>query len=175
MKTCYKVVLTNLIQSWYNKNVIRLTTQGCDNVVISWLCKTCWNNLVTSLIIPTRLLQVVNSLFQTCWQLVTSSAKTACWQICYKMWDFCVSTHEKSHSHLVTSLLTSRQQVVFALLVTSCQQVWKKLLILSDLLQGCLNSRDIAELLQPCVINLVTFLLYHDCIRHVRTTLKQVW
>jgi hypothetical protein len=31
---------------------------------ISWLYQTCWNNLATSLIISTRLSQVVNSLFQ---------------------------------------------------------------------------------------------------------------
>jgi hypothetical protein len=75
-------------------------------------------------------------------------------------------THAKI-SHLVTSLSTSRQQVVCALLVTSCQQVWNKLLttllILSGLLQGCSNKSDtvmidIAVLLQPCVVNLVTFL-----------------
>jgi hypothetical protein len=30
---------------------------------------------------------------------------------------------------------------------------------------------DITILLQSCVVNLVTFLLYHDCIRLVRTTL----
>jgi hypothetical protein len=35
-------------------------------------------------------------------------------------------------SHLVTSLLTSRQRVVFALLVTSCQQVWNKLLTICN-------------------------------------------
>jgi hypothetical protein len=70
----YKVVLTSVIQSWYNKNVTRLITQGCNNIVISWLYRTCWNNLVTRQIISTRLLQVVNSLFQTCWQLRTSSA-----------------------------------------------------------------------------------------------------
>jgi hypothetical protein len=50
-----------------NKNVTRLTAQGCNNIVISWLDRTCWNNLATSLIISTRLLQVVNSLFQTCY------------------------------------------------------------------------------------------------------------
>ena len=43
-------------------------------------------------------------------------------------------------SHLVTSLPTSRQEVVFALLVPSCQQVWNKLL--TDLLQGCFNKSD---------------------------------
>jgi hypothetical protein len=51
------------------------------SIVISWLYRTCWNNLATSLIISTRLLQVVNSLFQTCWQLGTSSAKTTCCQL----------------------------------------------------------------------------------------------
>jgi hypothetical protein len=80
-QTCSKVVLTSLIQSWYNKNVTRLMKQGCNNIVISWLYRTCWNNLATSLIISTRLLQVVNSLFQTCWQLGTSSAKTTCWRL----------------------------------------------------------------------------------------------
>jgi hypothetical protein len=50
---------------------------------------TCWNNLATSLIISSSLVQVVNSLFQNCWQLGTSSANTTCnWrQTCYEMWD----------------------------------------------------------------------------------------
>ena len=86
-------------------------------------------------------------------------------------------------SQLVTSLQTSRQQVVFARLITSCQQqVWNKLLTTCnnfvDIIrlvtrlfqQGCYNH-DITILLQPCVVNLVTFLIYHDCIRLVRTTL----
>ena len=93
----------------------------------------------------------------------------------------CISTHVKI-SQLVASLQTSRQQVVFARLVTSCQQVWNKLLTtcnnLVDIIrlvtrlfhQGCYNH-DITILLQPCVVNLVTFLLYHDCIKLVRTTL----
>ena len=79
------------------------------------------------------------------------------------------------------SLQTSRKQLVFAWLVTSCQQVWNKLLTtcnnLVDIVrrvtrlfqQGCYNH-DIM-MLQPCVVNLVTFLLYHHCIRLVRTTL----
>ena len=65
----------------YNKNVTRLTTQGCNNIVISWLYRTYWNNLATSLIISTSLLQVVNSLFQTCWELGTSSANTTGWRL----------------------------------------------------------------------------------------------
>ena len=78
------------------------------------------------------------------------------------------AAHEKI-SHLVTSLSTSRQQVVFALLVTSCQQVWNKLLTICNnlvdiirfvtrLFQQVRHSHDIAVLLPPCVVNLVTFL-----------------
>jgi hypothetical protein len=85
-------------------------------------------------------------------------------------------------SHLVASLPTSRQQVVFALLVPSCQQVWNNLLttcnnlvdiirLVARLFQIVRYSHDITILLQPCIVNLVTFLLYHDCIRLVRTTL----
>ena len=85
-------------------------------------------------------------------------------------------------SHLVASLPTSRQQVVFALLVSSCQQFWNKLLttcnnlvdiirLVARLFQQVRYSHDITILLQLCVVNLGTFLLYHDCIRLVRTTL----
>ena len=92
-------------------------------------------------------------------------------------------THAKI-SQLVASLQTSRQQVVLARLVTSCQQVWSKLLITCDKLvhivrivtrlfqQSCYSH--ITILLQPCVVNLVTFLLYHDCIRLVRNNLARL-
>ena len=92
-----------------------------------------------------------------------------------------LSTHVEI-SQVVASLQTSRQQVVFARLVTSCQQVWNKLLTTCNnlvdivrlvtrlLQQGCYNH-DITILLQSCVVNFVTFLLYHDCIKLVRTTL----
>jgi hypothetical protein len=90
-------------------------------------------------------------------------------------------THAKI-SHLVTSLPTSRRQDVFALLVTSCQQVWNKLLticnnlvdiirLVTRLFQQVRYSHDIAVLLQPCVVNLVTFLLYHGCNKLVSTVL----
>ena len=85
-------------------------------------------------------------------------------------------------SQLVASLQTSRQQVVFAWSVTSCQQIWNKLLttcnnlvdtvkLVTRLFKQGYYSHDITILLQPCVVHLVTFLLYHDCIRLVRTTL----
>jgi hypothetical protein len=70
-QTCYKLVLTSLIQSWYSRTVTRLTKQGCSNIVISWLYRTCWNNLATSLIISTRLFQAVNNLWQAWWHYQT--------------------------------------------------------------------------------------------------------
>ena len=85
-----------------------------------------------------------------------------------------------TRTNLTICLETSCEQVVFALLFTSCQQVWNKLLTCSKVVdivrlgtrlfqQGCYNH-DITILLQPCVVKLVTFLLYHDCIRLVRRT-----
>ena len=55
-------------------------------------------------------------------------------------------THVKI-SQLVASLQASHQQFVFARLVTSCQQVWSKLLQ-GFPQQGCYNH-DITILLQP--------------------------
>jgi hypothetical protein len=63
-QTCYVVVPTGLIQPWYNKNVTRLTTQSCNNIVISWLYRTCWNSLATSLILS-----------QGCYKLLTACSK----------------------------------------------------------------------------------------------------
>jgi hypothetical protein len=75
---------------------------------------------------------------------------------------------------------------IYSQLVPSCQQVWNKLLIICNnvvdiirlvarLFQQVRYNHDITILLQPCVVDLVTtFLLYHDCIRLVRTTLSQV-
>jgi hypothetical protein len=56
--------------------------------------------------------QVVNTLLQGCYKVDEGKIKT---------------THAKI-SHLVPSLPTSRKQVVFALLVPSCQQLWNDLL-----------------------------------------------
>jgi hypothetical protein len=69
-------------------------------------------------------------------------------------------------SHLVTSLPTSRQQHIFALLVTSYQQVWNNLLttcnnlveiirVVARLFWQVRYMLDITRLLQPCVDNLV--------------------
>jgi hypothetical protein len=68
-----------------------------------------------------------------------------------------LSTHAKI-SHLVASLPPrSRQQVVFTLLVPSCQQVWNKLLTTYNNLVDIIRlvaglfqyNHDVAMLLQP--------------------------
>ena len=61
-------------------------------------------------------------------------------------------THVKI-SQLVASLQTSRQQVVFAQLVTSCQQVWNKLLT------TCNKLVDIVSLLQGCSNKAATIMI----------------
>jgi hypothetical protein len=80
---------------------------------------------------------------QLSWQL--SNIQTPVTEVVKDMCDTSGKIAETTHakiSHLVTSLSTSRQrqQVVFALLVTSCQQVWNKLLT------NCNNLVDIIRL-----------------------------
>jgi hypothetical protein len=71
MALCYKVVLTNLIQSWDNRNVTRLTTQGCNNIVISTTitCRQLVNRFVSTCLtrnnwVHTKNTQVVAGLSQ---------------------------------------------------------------------------------------------------------------
>ena len=80
-------------------------------------------------------------------------------------------THAKS-IHLVASLRTRRQQVVFALLVpslapttcprllllTTCNKLVDIIRLVARLFQEVQYSHDITILLQPCVVNLVKFL-----------------
>ena len=97
-----------------------------------------------------------------------------------KLWDFYACTQAKI-SHLVTGLPTSRQHV-FALLVTSCQQLWNNMWttcnnlveiikLVARLFWQVRYMLDITRLLQPCVDNLVTSLLYHGCNKLVSTVL----
>ena len=55
------------------------------------LYQCCWNNLVTGLIVPSSLLQFVNSLFQTCSnKFGTSSANTSCQQLVNRLVTTCL-------------------------------------------------------------------------------------
>ena len=78
----------------------------------------------------------------------------------------------------ISHLVASCQQPVSKLCSHCLSQVWNKLLTTCDnlvdiirlvtrLFQQVCYSLDITILLQPCVVNLVTFLSYHDCIRLV--------
>jgi hypothetical protein len=82
----------------------------------------------------------------------------------------------KRYDKIVASLPTSRQHVVFALLVPSCQQSLEHTVtacnnlvdvtrLLARLFQQVRYSHDITT--QPCVVNLVTFLyimtVYQTC------------
>ena len=91
------------------------------------------------------------------------------------------TTHVKI-SHLVASLPTSRQQVVFALLVPSCQQVWNKLwttcnklvdiirLVPTSPIQSWYNNIVTTLCRQPCNILVVPW-LYQTCYNNLVTSL----
>ena len=129
-----------------NKNVTRLTTQGYNNTAISSLYRTCWNNLVTSLIISTRLLQIV-----------TSSAKTTCWQTCYKIWDFCVCTRKNLTTCQQDMSATCLQQACQhtscnnAIILSSCYMV-----VTRNLLTNCWIAGRCNKLLEQLVTSLLS-------------------
>jgi hypothetical protein len=72
-----------------------------------------------------------------------------------------------------TSLQDPEVNIMYksALLVPTCNNLVDIIRLVARLFQQVRYSHNIKILLQPCVVNLVTFLLYHDCIRLVRTTL----
>jgi hypothetical protein len=91
---CCTIVLTNPLHAWYSKIV---TTLACvDNLVTSLLyhgCNKLVSSLVARLIMPSSLLQVVNSLFQTCYnKLGTRSANITCWQLVNRLVTTCLQT-----------------------------------------------------------------------------------
>ena len=91
---------------------------------------------------------------------VVTSLQTSCNKSVHKLSTSCVCTaclYTHKISQLVASLQTSRQQVVFARLVTSCQQVW------NNLLTTCNNLVDI--------VRLVTRLFQQGCYNHDITIL----
>jgi hypothetical protein len=54
-------------------------------------------------------------------------------------------------------------------MLTTCNNLVDIIRLVARLFQQVRYSHDITILLKPCVVNLVTFLLYHHCIRLVRT------
>jgi hypothetical protein len=89
-QSCCKVVPTSPIQSWYKNIVITLCRQPCNILVISWLYQTVLEQPCNKSdnAINVTVLQVVNSLFQTCynnWEQADDECEhnfsTACGQI----------------------------------------------------------------------------------------------
>jgi hypothetical protein len=123
--------------------------------LIQNLYRTCWNNLATSLIIATRLLQVVNSLFHTCWQLATSSAKTTCWRLVGRLATRCeLFARVAKNSCMPTSL----QQVVFGWVTTLCRQPCI-IPVISWLHQTCQNNLVTSLVMPSSLLQVVNSLV----------------
>ena len=98
------LILSDLLQGCSNKAVTIMIQQYCGTTLCCQPCITFLlyhdcirlvskNNLITSLIMPSSLLQVVNNLFQTCYnKLGTSSANTTCWQLVNRLVTTCLQT-----------------------------------------------------------------------------------
>ena len=85
------------------------------------LYQSCWNNLVTGLIVPSSLLQFVNSLLQTCSnKFGTSSANTSCEQLVNRLVTTCLQvcsnlcvftcvqrSVQEPHDHIYTCFSTN--------------------------------------------------------------------
>jgi hypothetical protein len=162
--TCNKSVELNNLVTSCQQAVQNLSTSLCEHMLLT----SCWNSIATSLL-------------QVCCRFVTTCAFLRAWQADV-YFAVIIYTRKNLTSCSKCANKLGREQVVFALLVPSCQQVWNKLLItcnnfvdiirlVARLFQQVRYSYELTILLQPCVVNLVTFLLYHDCIKLVRTTL----
>ena len=132
------------------------------------LYQSCWNNLVTGLIVPSSLLQFVNSLFQTCSnKFGTSSANTSCRQLVNRLVTTCLQ---------VCSNLCVFTCVVETIFRTSCKQLVTSLVGLSNLSQGCSNKTDQSWYNNIVTYSLVLSTLWQSCYnRPVSELLGQPW
>jgi hypothetical protein len=111
--------------------------------------------------------------------LIWISSTLTCEQACSGLEKTCVQSRKQvcqrtSHQQLVFATSHCLSQVVNKFgtsCLTTCNNLVDIIRLVARLFQQVRYSHDITILLQPCVVNLVTFLLYHDCIRLVRTTL----
>jgi hypothetical protein len=167
-----QVVPTRLIQAVRNKLLRACCHQPVNNLLraddIRLVGTTCWESVVR------RWQQLIPDLSTTGNKQCEHILLTSC-----EIFACVIDVHmEKSRI-----LPTSHQQLVFALLVPNCQQIGNKLWtncssnladtfrLVAMLFRQVRCSHDITILLQSCVVNLVTFLLYHECNRLVRTAL----
>ena len=85
-----------------------------------------------------------------------------------------VRTSSANNTHVRISQLVASLQQVWNNLLTTCNILADFVRLVTSLIQQTCFNHDITILLQPCFVNLVTFLLYRNCTGLVRTTLQQV-
>jgi hypothetical protein len=156
------MVSSDLLQGFSNKSDTVMIQQECYKVDDTRLQQYCYIMTVSHLLEQPckksdsiNLLQVVNSLFQTCWQIGTSSAKTTCWQTCYKMWDFCVRSGIQTITCKNAQVVTNLQQTCSNAVPTTCQQVVFALLVPS-LLTTCYKVVELNRLVASYSNNLLS-------------------
>jgi hypothetical protein len=99
------MALSDLLQSCSNKSDTVIIQQECYKVEGTKLQQYCYIMTVLDLL-EQPCNRLVNSLFQTCWQLGISSVNTTCWRLVgSKMWDFCVCTVRASVDKLISGTL----------------------------------------------------------------------
>jgi hypothetical protein len=166
LSSCYKVVTHNLLTNCWSAGRSQVVGTTCNKSVelnnLAASCQQAIQNLSTNL--------CEHTLLTCCW----NSIATSLLQVCYNL---CVFTGlaEGGDVYFAVIIYTRKN---LAMLDPSCQQVWNKLLttcnnlvdiirLVARLFQQIRYGHEITILLQPCVVNLVTFLLYHDCIKLV--------
>ena len=112
---------------------------------------------------PSSLLQVVNNLFQTCYnKLGTSSANTTCWQLVNRLVTTCLQT---CNNLCVFTLVTQIFRVGFYRLAASCHQVtaslWTSNLFQFDICRLAACSWN--NLHQACGQKVLTINLHQAC------------
>ena len=164
LHSCYSMTVSDLLQTkpsyiFLHYNCIRhATILPCYILVISWLCQTSYNNLVTHLIILSSLLQIFKSLFwnyfnELGWDSSEDSLRTLVDRFLTDLWrhvrrsqliiapinvcQFRSFVHKLLTSSVHTACSDPRCWNLFG---TSCLLLITSLMELSDLLQGCSNK-----------------------------------
>jgi hypothetical protein len=91
-----------------NAQVVTDLQTSCNKVVVNPI-SGCVRNVCPQLLYQQELLQVDNSLFQTCWQLGTSSGNTTCWRLVERKTCY---IYTRENAQVVTGLQTSCNKVV---------------------------------------------------------------
>ena len=136
VQNCHIMTVSDLLEQpcYKSDNINKLVTSCLNNlynIVISWLFRTCWNNLATNLIISTSLLQLLTTYIQYCYIMTVSDLLE---QPCYK---------SDNINKLVTSCLNNLYNIVISWLYRTCWNNHAKSLIISTrLLQAVQTTCD---------------------------------